>query len=128
MPNRLVPRTEWGPFFDGFSRRHRGRTATVRVLAPKIGSQVEARDLPLEGIVPAAAAGRSVLEIHLGAAPPGTNIEHRVADPEQVWVELSATGDEEALEIRSKDGTQTVVQFAAVPRRVAAPVTEAEWP
>lgn len=128
MRNRLVPRTEWGRFFDGFSRRHHGRTATVRVLAPKIGSQVEARDLPLEGIVPATAAGRSALEIHLGAAPPETNIEHLVADPEQVWVELSATGDEEALEIRSKDGTQTVVQFAAVPRRVAVPVTEAEWP
>ena len=128
MRNRLVPRTEWGRFFDGFSRRHRGRAATVRVLGPKIGSQVEARDLPLEGIVPGPVGGGSGIDILLGAPPPGPNVEHRVSDPEQIWVELTDLGAEEALEIRSVDGTQTVVQFAAVPRRLPVPVTEAEWP
>ncbi len=128
MRNRLVPRTEWGRFFDAFSRRHRGRSATVRVLGPRIGSQVEARDLPLEGIVPGADAGLTGIDILLGGAPPGPNIEHRVAEPEQVWVELTDGGSEEALEIRSGDGTQTVVQFAMVPGRPAVAVTEAEWP
>ena len=128
MRNRLVPRTEWGRFFDAFSRRHRGRTATVRVIGPKIGSQVEARDLPLEGIVPGATTGRGAIGIHLGSAPPESNVEHVVADPEQVWVELTDAGAEEALEIRSEDGTQTVVQFAARPRRIEASVTEAERP
>jgi hypothetical protein len=129
MRNRLVPRTEWGRFFDAFSRRHRGRPATVRVLGPRIGSQVEARDLPLEGIVAGAdAAGPVTIGIHLGAAPPGPNIEHRVTEPSQVWIEMTDGGAEEALEIRSEDGTQTVVQFAAVPWRLGVPVTEAERP
>lgn len=128
MRNRLVPRTEWERFFDGFSRRHRGRTATVRVLGPKIGSQVEARDLPLEGIVPEPPGAGAGIDILLGAPPPGPNVEHRVSDPEQIWVELDDLGSEEALEIRSADGTQTVVQFAAVPRRLPVSVTEAEWP
>ncbi|HEY1252686.1 MAG TPA: DUF5335 family protein [Thermoanaerobaculia bacterium] len=126
MRNRLIPRTEWDRFFEAFSRRHHGRRATVRVFGPKIGSQVEAHELPLEGIVPEA-RGPAVIDIFLGAAPPRSNIEHRVAEPEQVWVELTDAGSEEALEIRSQDGTQTVVQFE-VPRRMAVPITEAEWP
>jgi uncharacterized protein DUF5335 len=127
MRNRLVPRTEWSRFFDAFSRRHRGRSATVRVVGPRIGAQVEARDLPLEGIVPGA-VGPSAIDIHLGAAPPEPNIEHHVLDPEQVWVELTDGGAEEALEIRSEDGTQTLLQFAARTRRLAMPVAEGEWP
>jgi hypothetical protein len=41
---------------------------------------------------------------------------------------MTDRGAEEALEIRSVDGTQTVVQFAVVPRRFAVPVTDADWP
>ena len=51
MRNRLVPRSEWFQFFDAFSRRHQGRIATVHVFGPKIGFQVEACGMPLEGIV-----------------------------------------------------------------------------
>jgi hypothetical protein len=128
MRNRLVPRMEWGSFFDGFSRRHHGRKATVRVLGPKIGSQVEARDLPLEGIVPGTPGGPFAIDILLGAPPPAANVEHRVPGPDQVWVELTDLGAEEALEIRSEDGTQTVLQFAAGPARPAMPVTDSDWP
>jgi hypothetical protein len=124
MRNRLVPRTEWDRFFDAFSRRHRGRFATVQVFGPKIGSQVEARNLPLEGIVPEPWGGP--LAIHLGAAPPQPNIEHHVADPEQVWVEMTDAGAEEALEIASEDGTKTIVQLAGRSRRIPVPCAETE--
>ena len=128
MRNRLVPPLERGRFFDAFSRRHRGRTATVRVIGPKIGSQVEARDLPLAGIVPGTPGGPFAIDILLGAPPPAANVEHRVPHPDEVWVELSDLGSEEALEIRSVDGTQTVVQFAPGPARPIMPVTDSDWP
>lgn len=122
MRNRLVPRSEWFQFFDEFSRRHRGRATTVHVLSPKIGSQVEARDMPLEGIV-AGADATGPISIYLGSAPPRSNIEHEVQDPRQVWVERSKRGGEEVLDIESEDGTKTLVQFrAAAPRgRVLRP-------
>lgn len=110
MQNRLVPRTEWFQFFDGFSRRHLGKLATVHIFSPKIGSQVEARNMPLEGIVSPADANGPI-SIHLGSAPPRSNLEHEIQEPSQVWVELSEGGAEEALEIESRDGTKTVVQF-----------------
>jgi Family of unknown function (DUF5335) len=120
MRNRLVPRSEWFRFFGDFSRRHRGWPTTVSVLNPKLGSQVEARDMPLEGIVSRADA-TGPISIHLGSAPPRSNIEHEIEEPNQVWVELSEEGAEEALDVESRDGTKTVIQFSRRPDRVRDP-------
>jgi len=116
MQSRRVPRREWSQFFDDFSRRHRGSATTVRVFGPRIGSQVEARDMPLEGIV-SSGDPTGPLSIHLGSAPPRSNLEHEIEEPRQVWVGLSEGGAEKALEIRSEDGTQTVIEFRSAPAR-----------
>ena len=112
MRNRLVPRSEWFQFFDGFSRRHQGRIATVHVFSPRIGYQTEARNLPLEGVVSSAKA-TGPIAIYLGAAPPGPNIEHEIDEPNQVWVELSDSGAEKALQVESRDGTKTMLELRA---------------
>jgi Family of unknown function (DUF5335) len=111
MRNRQVPRAEWVPFFDGFTRRHQGWLATVRVVDGRLGAQVEAKDLPLEGIVvdPGAKGSISIL---LGSGPKA-NIEHAVERPEQVWVEMTPEGAEAALEILSGGGRKTILEFRA---------------
>jgi hypothetical protein len=109
MPNRLVPRAEWFSFLRSFSRRHKNRPVTVRVLSPALGDQVEARDLPLEGIV----AGRrptAPISISLGGSL-SRHVEHNVPDPIQAWVKLSEDGTEEALDIESQDGTRTIIEL-----------------
>ncbi len=111
MRNRLVPRSEWFYFFEEFSRRHDGWLVTVRVLHPSIGSQVEARDLPLAGIVSSADAWGPI-SVHLGATAQ-RNVEHEIPSPTQVWVELSDQGAEEALGVTSEDGTETILEFRA---------------
>ena len=117
MRNRLVPRAEWFRFFQEFSRRYEGWLVTVRVLHPSFGSQVEARDLPLEGIVSSADASGPI-SLHLGGAT--ANVEHEIVSPRQVWVEVAAGGAEEALGVVSEDGTKTIVEFrvAALPETV----------
>ena len=50
MSTREIPREEWPEFLKSFSRVHEGWLSTVEVLDDQIGSQVEARDLPLQGI------------------------------------------------------------------------------
>ena len=115
MRNRLIPQAEWFRFLTDFSRRHRGEAATVRVLNSKIGSQVEAQGLPLEGIE-TVAHGFGPIAIFLGSAPPEANIEHLVQEPQQVWLECSEEGVEEALDIESVDGTKTLIQLAPAAR------------
>jgi len=111
MRNRQVPRTEWVRFFEGFTRRHQGWLATVRVVDARLGAQVEATDLPLEGIVVDAAA-RGPISILLGAGPQA-NVEHPIEKPEQVWVEMTEKGAEAALEIESAGGRKTILEFRA---------------
>ena len=113
MRNRLVPRAEWLSFLKGFSRRHADDRVTVQVLAPGLGSQVEARALPLEGIM----AGRRTngpISISVGRTSE-RHVEHEVPDPSQVWVQMSEDGAERALDIESQDGTRTIVQLEPAP-------------
>ena len=112
MRNRLVPRSEWVQFFEEFSRRYRGWLVTVRVLAPSIGSQVEARDLPLEGLESSADASGAI-SVYLGGTR--SNLEHEVEAPRQVWVEIGDGGAEEAIGIVSEDGTKTILEFRSAP-------------
>jgi len=108
MYDRQVPRTEWPEFFNRFSVRHADALATVRVLNPRFGCQVEASNLPFEGIV--APAGRGPISIHAGRDPE-RHVAHDVENPIQVWVELADDGTEEALDIESADGTKTLLIF-----------------
>lgn len=118
MRNRQVPHAEWLPFFEAFTRRHQGWLATVRVIDPKLGAQVEARDLPLEGIV-VDAGSKGPISILLGKGTQ-SNIEHPVDRPEQVWVEMTEEGAEAALEIESAGGIKTILEFrgAVLPEMV----------
>jgi hypothetical protein len=108
MRTRLIPHAEWFPFFEAFTRRHPGSPTTVWLLGPHIGAQVEARDLPLEGIV--ADPLGTTITISLGG-PAGGNVEHPVPQPMAVWEELTEDGAEQALGINSADGTTTLVEF-----------------
>jgi hypothetical protein len=108
MRTRLIPHAEWFTFFEGFTRRHPGSPATLRLLGPRIGAQVEARDLPLEGIVSDPLA--TSISIQLGGTP-GRNVEHPVAQPIGVWLEMTDEGADAALGINSGDGTTTLLEL-----------------
>ncbi len=118
MRNRQIPRAEWFTFFDGFTRRHEDWLATLRVLDSRIGAQVEARELPLQGIV-ADRTGAGPISILLGQRP-DKNVEHTIEDPIRVWVEEEEDGAEAALDIESANGTKTILQFrsAVLPETV----------
>lgn len=126
MRTRLIPRAEWFTFFEDLTRQYRGSRATVWILSPRIGAQVEARDLPLEGIV-ADPLGTSI-SISLGGMP-GKNVEHPVASPMSVWLELTEEGAVTALGINSAEGTTTLLEFRSpVPAALAHRVAPFESP
>ena len=108
MRTRQIPRAEWPSFFDGFNRRHEGGLVTARLLTPALGAQIEANDLPFEGVVADPVEG--TVSVHLGRKP-GTHLEHSVERPVQIWLELTDEGAECALEIESEEGVKTILQF-----------------
>jgi hypothetical protein len=109
MHDRQIPRTEWFNFFRDFSRRHEDSLVTVRVLSDRLGAQVEACDLPLEGIVASPNMGDPI-SIYVGRTSQ-QHLEHEVRNPRQVWLEMLDDGTEDALDIESEDGTKTLVLF-----------------
>ena len=112
MRTTEVASNDWTAFFDSFSRRHHGWLVKLSVLDPRLGAQVEAIELPLQGIV-ADPRGLGVA-ILLGARP--DDLEHSVRHPRRVWVEFSGEGDgaEAAIEIESADGTKAILEFRCV--------------
>jgi len=105
---REIPRSEWGPFLEAFTRRNLDRPATVQVLGPRLGAQYEARRLALQGIF--LERSRTTITIVLGEAP--TLVEHPIGLPIHVWVETSDQGVEKTIEIEESDLTKTIVQLA----------------
>ena len=116
MTTTGVSAPDWTRFFDAFSRRHQGWLASLTVLDPRLGAQVEAEGVPLQGIV-ADARSRGIT-IQMGQRP--DDVEHAVRRPRRVWVELAPDGSELAIEIESDDGTKAILEFraAALPETV----------
>lgn len=111
-----IPKSEWIPFLDGFSRGHEGWQVTVEVESPEIGAQVQSQDVPLQGIsADVRDAGTQDISIMVGAQhnPPLTHIVPR---PEHVWVKRSDGGADEALQIEAGDGSKTILRFRAAMR------------
>jgi hypothetical protein len=115
MSTKEIPRDDWTEFFDSFSRRHQGWLVTVEVLGPDVGDQVEARELPLEGITAELRdTGGDEIEVFVGARP-DSHVSHKITAPERVYLKQSEEGTDEALEIASKDVAALLRFRSAVP-------------
>lgn len=106
-----IPKQEWQRFFDGFTRQYNGWLATVEILSDELGDQVEAQDLPLDGVF----VDRENVET------PGISIAlrgdrgilttHDVQHPLHVRLEQTDSGVAQALQIESEDSGTTLVRF-----------------
>jgi len=108
MPTREIPREDWRPFLDAFSREHRGWLVSIDVLGPEVGAQHEASDIPLEGV---AADERDDLISVFAGRDADRHVAHTVPAPIGVAVQQTAEGADEALQIRSRDGDTTILRF-----------------
>jgi hypothetical protein len=96
MTVRAVERPEWKRLFDSFSRAHRGWLVDLELLAPDLGPQVVAQELPLSGISLADPEGD--VEVSLSTQD-GELLMHHVERPTRVFLMQSAAGADEALDI-----------------------------
>jgi hypothetical protein len=102
---KKIPRRQWKGYFDRFTKRHlrddRPEAATLELLSPALGDQVEVEGARLLGISydPRSEALEVLLE----------NVDHLVFRPNEIWVVEEADGFLPSAEIVRNDGTKEIL-------------------
>ena len=123
---REIPREEWVEFLDSFSRQHEGWLVTVEVLGEEIGAQVEAAELPLEGITAELkGSAEDSISITVGLTP-AERVTRNITAPTHVRIEQAENGADMALQIEAADEAMTLVRLrsAMLPEMVDGVVSE----
>jgi hypothetical protein len=108
-----VPHKDWARTLDQFSAVHDGWLVSLEVVGPLLGAQPQIRELPLRGITAETGSRNPVITI--AAAPAdGEQITHLIHAPTQVQIEQTNEGADVALQIRSSDGTASILRFRTV--------------
>ena len=102
MSTRALTRAEWRSYCDRVSRAVAGRRAELDVASLELGDRVEARWLPLLGVV--FDARGDVLEIALDG------VGHSIVSPREIVVEETQRGLV-ALEIVAADDSVEILRF-----------------
>jgi hypothetical protein len=102
VARRSLTRAEWGRYCDQISKEVAGRRVELDVASLKLGDQVEARWLPLVGVV--FDARGDVLEVALDG------IGHSIRSPRDLVLEETQRGLV-ALEIVAADQTVETLRF-----------------
>lgn len=126
MKTKEIPKNEWPKFFDSFSRQHEGWLATLEILGPDIGAQIEERDLAFEGIVDEWDEVHGNQIVIMTGLNPEDHITHSISRPTQVSLEQTTEGADAALAIKSADGVTALLRFrsALLPEMVDGVVTQ----
>jgi hypothetical protein len=104
---RQIPREEWKATFDRFTAEHLKdsgeggpEAATVEIVSPRLGDQVEFEDVPLLGLAydPMLRTFRVLLE----------NVDHLVFYPTEIWM-LEGDNGSLAIEVSGEDGGKEII-------------------
>ncbi|MFN8062730.1 MAG: DUF5335 family protein [Vicinamibacterales bacterium] len=112
MSTREIPAANWAAFCDHVNRTQRDFAATLEVQSPDIGAQVEARNLPFDGIAADVKDARLSISVTLRAGTTGL-LTHTVTAPLRLTAESSDEGLVEALLIEAANGLRTLVRLTS---------------
>lgn len=113
MPTQDIPRNEWAPFLDAFSRQHEGWLTTIEVVTSGLGAHREVRDKPLVGISEdRKRSDAASISVSAGERPED-HVTHVIERPSRVALELTEEGAHKGLRIESENGEMTLVLFRA---------------
>jgi hypothetical protein len=102
MPRHALPRADWRRYCDRVSKATVGRSAELDVASLELGDHVEARWLPLLGLV--FDGRRDVLEVALDG------VGHSIVAPRELFLEETERGLV-AIEIVAADDTVETLRF-----------------
>ena len=110
-----IPRDTWSPYFDELSKTLGTVEATVEVVGPDIGAQIEAERLVLTGLTYDDRDDVVVIGLDAPGGPP-EDLERMVEHPQKI---LIATGDtppiEMTIDIQDAEERQTIIRLVRAP-------------
>jgi hypothetical protein len=110
MGTREVTRNEWTNFFEVFSKQHEGWIASLEILGDQVGAQVEAIELPFQGISVSTEDEPQSLIINLGKTAED-HVSHTIERPRHVWLKQTEEGANDSLEIVEEGNQKTLLRF-----------------
>jgi len=110
MATREIFSHEWPTFFADYTREHRGRPVTIRVLGADIGAQEEARMLPFVGISADWKDGENQIFVTVGDQSTD-HLTHTIADPTRLRLQQAEGAAGETMEIEAANGDRTLISF-----------------
>ena len=106
---KQLPRAEWKDYFDRFTRAHleddTPGAATLEVVSPSFGDQVEASGVRLLGL--AYDPKSNALEVAL------EGIDHLVFEPKEIWILEEEPGLIATIEVVERDGGKEIIYVRA---------------
>jgi uncharacterized protein DUF5335 len=120
MQTRQIPKTEWPMFFERFSQRHEGWLVKLEIFDPEIGAQVEGTGLILEGLTDEYNEMTGNTIMIMAGNTPEDHLTHSISHPTEVSLGRTDGGADQALSIKSADGTTALLSFrsAVLPEMV----------
>lgn len=111
MQTRQIERSEWPAFFDSFSRQHEGWLASLEILGPDLGAQVQELELPFEGITDESGETEGNTIMIMTGGKTDDHVTHTISRPTEVSLEQTDEGADAALAIKSEDGVTALLRF-----------------
>ena len=112
---RYVPSEQWRPFFDGLSRRWRGRPINIGLRGWRSDLHMVARSLPLIGVTVDRSGdnddAHEVIEVMAGDSE--ANVNHVVHRPIRVEVLESGNGHDNVIVIEPASGRTVEIDLKA---------------
>jgi hypothetical protein len=106
LRTHTIVQPEWRKTFDSLSRIYIGSTATLEVLTPDLGAQMEIEEEPLTGLT----YDKSGIELSF-VTKGGHHLTHLVSHPKRVQFEEGEDGILSAVEIESDDDPKLVLRL-----------------
>ena len=105
-----IPHEAWTARLNEFTNVHEGWLVSLDVLSPDIGAQPELENVPLLGVSVDHIDDDDSIVISIGRSATDhlTHVVHAVT---RIDVEQTDNGADAALQVKSVDGTKTILRF-----------------
>jgi hypothetical protein len=106
---RVVPKQEWHDFLEQLTKDHERDRVTIEVVGEEVGDQFEGTALPLDNIEYDFKDNLMVVAVGDDGGGSPVVLRHFVRNPEKVFFEPELGHGAWALDLVSRDGSQTIV-------------------